>query len=385
MKRQSLAIYIMMLGTFSILSTEMGMIGILPQVAHYFNITIDQAGLFVSLFAIGSAVSGLILPLLFGRYNRKKVFTLSLLIFEIFTAVSAFTTDFYIALLCRVIISLFMPIYCGLSLTVAGEIVPKEEARDSISKVIMGVSAGMIIGVPITAYFASYFGYEIAMLWFTFVNLLALVATVVLFPSIPGKEQSYGSQVSEAKSMIFIVSVLGVIMLNCGQFLSYSYVSEFLQSVTHIINLDLTILLFLYGFTSIFGNWVGGKLLSSRPHITVILTPIFLSLIFVSLFLVGSSTIPTGILVIFWGLIAGIINNILQFWIVTAAPKAPEFANGIFLSMANIGVTIGTSIGGVIIVNQGTSFIFLGSIVVLMISLILFGARIKLEPSADNS
>ncbi|MGI6448160.1 MAG: hypothetical protein ACOX01_06060 [Methanobrevibacter boviskoreani] len=57
MKRQSLAIYIMMLGTFSILSTEMGMIGILPQVAHYFNITIDQAGLFVSLFAIGSAVN----------------------------------------------------------------------------------------------------------------------------------------------------------------------------------------------------------------------------------------------------------------------------------------------------------------------------------------
>ena len=46
-----------------------------------------------------------------------------------------------------------MPVYCGISLTVAGEIVPREEACDSISKVIIGVSAGMIIGVPITAYF----------------------------------------------------------------------------------------------------------------------------------------------------------------------------------------------------------------------------------------
>lgn len=373
-----------MLGTFSILSTEMGMIGILPQVAHYFNITIDQAGLFVSLFAIGTAISGLILPLIFSRYNRKKVFTLSLLMFVIFTAISAFTSNFYLALFCRVVISLFLPIYCGLSLTVAGEIVPKEEARDSVSKVIMGVSAGMIIGVPITAYFASYFGYKIAMLWFTFVNLLALIATVVWFPSIPGKEDSYMSQLSEAKSMIFIISVFGIIMLNCGQFLSYSYISEFLQSVTHIINLDLTILLFLYGIASIFGNWYGGKLLSKNPHITVILTPILLGLIFLSLFFLGELTIPTSILVIFWGLLAGIINDILQYWIVSAAPKAPDFANGIFLSMANIGVTIGTSIGGVLIVNLGTKFIFLGSIVVLIIALVFFGARIKLEPSSND-
>lgn len=41
MKKTDIAIYIMMLGTFSILSTEMGMIGILPQVAKYFSVTID--------------------------------------------------------------------------------------------------------------------------------------------------------------------------------------------------------------------------------------------------------------------------------------------------------------------------------------------------------
>lgn len=39
-----------------------------------------------------------------------------------------------------------MPVYCGISLTVAGEIVPREEARDSISKVIIGVSAGRLLG-----------------------------------------------------------------------------------------------------------------------------------------------------------------------------------------------------------------------------------------------
>lgn len=157
----------------------------------------------------------------------------------------------------------------------------------------------------------------------------------------------------------------------------YSYISEFLQSVTHIINLDLTILLFLYGITSLFGNWIGGKLLSTRPNITVQLTPIVLSLIFIGLFMMGSYAIPTTILVILWGFLGGVINNLLQYWIVSAAPRAPEFANGIFLSMANIGVTIGTSVGGLLIVNIGTSYIFIGSIVVLIIALILFTTRIR--------
>lgn len=146
MKKTDIAIYIMMLGTFSILNTEMGMIGILPQVAKYFSVTIDQAGLFVSLFAITVAISGLVLPLIFSNINRKKVFISSLAIFVIFTFISAFLTNFYLALICRIIIAIFMPVYCGISLTVAGEIVPREEARDSISKVIIGVSAGRLLG-----------------------------------------------------------------------------------------------------------------------------------------------------------------------------------------------------------------------------------------------
>ena len=44
----NLLILIMTIGTFGILSTELGVIGILPQIAQYFNIGINYAGLFVS-------------------------------------------------------------------------------------------------------------------------------------------------------------------------------------------------------------------------------------------------------------------------------------------------------------------------------------------------
>ena len=151
-----------MLGTFGVLSTEMGVVGILPQIAQYFNVDITQAGLFVSLFALTIAICGIFMPLVFSKFDRKKSFILVLAIFTIFSTVGAFVTDFNIALICRIIPAIFHPIYCGLALTVAAEIVEPEKAQDAVSKVIMGVSAGMIIGVPITTFVASNFGYQYA-------------------------------------------------------------------------------------------------------------------------------------------------------------------------------------------------------------------------------
>lgn len=75
MKHEKLIIYIMMLGTFGVLSTEMGVVGILPQIAQYFNVDITQAGLFVSLFALTIAICGIFMPLVFSNSIVKKFYT----------------------------------------------------------------------------------------------------------------------------------------------------------------------------------------------------------------------------------------------------------------------------------------------------------------------
>ena len=176
---------------------------------------------------------------------------------------------------------------------------------------------------------------------------------------------------------MFFISVIGVILLNCGMFLSYTYISEFLQGVTHIINLDLTITLFVYGIFSIIGNWAGGRLLAKTANKLVLTIPFFVSALFLILFFVGEYSIPTLICIPFWGLFAGIMNTILPYWIVSAVPQAPEFGNGVFLSMSNVGVTIGTSIGGWLIVSYATQYIFLGSIAVLILAFLAVALRVK--------
>ena len=375
MKNENLIIYIMMLGTFGVLSTEMGVVGILPQIAEYFNVNITQAGLFVSLFALTIAICGIFMPLVFSKFDRKKSFILVLAIFTIFSTIGAFVTDFNIALICRIIPAIFHPIYCGLALTVAAEIVEPEKAQDAVSKVIMGVSAGMIIGVPITTFVATNFGYQYAMIWFSIVTFIALIATIIFFPSLPGKEQTYGDQVSVAKTGIFIISTLGVIFLNAGMYTSYSYISEFLNAITNIFGSELSLVLFIYGIASIAGNWIGAKLLNSNVNRTVLSFPIIFSILLLGVFTFGFMKIPTIILIAVWGLLAGIGNDISQYWMVSAAPQAPEFANGIFLSMGNVGVTIGTTIAGAVVLSMGVQYVMLAAIAVLILDLILLFIR----------
>lgn len=375
MKRENLIIYVMMLGTFGVLSTEMGVVGILPQIAQYFNVDITQAGLFVSLFALTIAVCGIFMPLVFSKFDRKKSFILVLAVFTIFSTIGSFVTDFNIALICRVIPAIFHPIYCGLALTVAAEIVEPENAQNAVSKVIMGVSAGMIIGVPITTFVATNLGYQFAMLWFSLVTFVSLIATIILFPSLPGKEQSYGNQVKVATTGVFIISVLGVIFLNGGMYTAYSYISEFLNSVTNIFGTELSIVLFIYGVASIVGNWLGAKLLNNKAKLTVLIFPIVFSILMIGIFIFGGIRIPIIILMIFWGLLAGIGNDIAQYWMVSAAPDAPEFANGIFLSMGNVGVTLGTTIAGAVVAGIGVQYVMIAAIIVMAIDLILIFTR----------
>lgn len=270
MKRESIVIYILMLGTFAILATEMGVVGILPQISEYFNISIPQSSLFISLFSLGIVVSSLFSPLIFSKYNRRKCFIFVLLIFSVFTFLSVIVKDFGIALICRIIPAIVSPIYCGLALSVASEIVPKEESHSYIAKIFMSVSAGMIVVVPLTTFIASNFSYQLSMLWFAVVNIIALVFTVLFFPSIPGKDESYSFQISVAKNPKFIISVIGIILLDGGVFGVFSFISEFLRSISNIVDINLSIVLLIYGIFAVIGNWVGAKALHKNSNMTVL-------------------------------------------------------------------------------------------------------------------
>ena len=82
-----------------------------------------------------------------------------------------------------------------------------------------------------------------------------------------------------------------------------------------------------------------------------------------------------AIITLIWGILAGIGTNINQYWITSAAPEAPDFANGLFLSSANLGTTIGTAAGGLFISELGTQYVVLVGLLSLILGLVFILLR----------
>ncbi|HUC93490.1 MAG TPA: MFS transporter [Paenibacillus sp.] len=385
-ERNHLLVYILTLGVFGILNTEMGVIGILPLIADHYQVSISTAGLIVSLFALAVAVSGPILPLLFSGMNRKKVMLLVLGIFIAGNLVSAFTSNFTVLLIARVVPAFFHPVYVSLAFTVAAASVGKEVASKAVAKVFVGVSAGMVLGVPVSSMIATASSLAHAMLFFAAVTTVAFVATLLFVPSMPVAERlSYGTQLRVLRRSMTWLSIAGVIFMNGAVFGVYSYLAEYLKTVTNYTWNTISLMLFVYGAANIVGNMIAGKLLANHALRTVMSYPIAMLAVYIMLFIMGQFSVPMAFIILMWGILGGIGGNITQYWIVSAAPEAPEFANGIFLTSANLGTTIGAAVGGLFISGISTQYVVLGGILFLILSIATIYPRISMSGRLKNA
>jgi MFS transporter, DHA1 family, inner membrane transport protein len=370
-KNNHLLIFILAFGVFGILNTEMGVIGILPNIADHFQISISKAGWLVGSFALVVAAAGPTMPLLFSGINRKKVMLLVLGVFVVGNVVAIFASNFTVALIARAVPALFHPVYCSLAFSVAAASVSKEEAPKAVAKIFIGVSAGIVVGVPISSFIASTVSLQAAMTFFAVVNAIVFIATVWFVPSMPVKEKlSYGSQLSVLKNSTIWLSILAVIFLNGAVFGVYSYLADYLNTVTNLSPNTISILLFVYGAANIIGSMVAGKLLTKNAIKTVVIFPLAMGAVYILLFLFGQFSVPMMIMTLVWGILGGIGGNINQYWITSAAPEAPDFANGLFLTAANLGTTFGAAAGGLFIAEMGVQYVVLVGILSLIVGLV---------------
>lgn len=375
-KQSSLLILILTIGVFGIINTEMGVIGILPLIAEHFNVTVPQAGWVVSAFALVVAISGPTMPLLFSGVNRKRVMILTLSIFVISNIISIFTSSFAVLLVARIIPAIFHPIYVSMAFSVAASSVSKEEAPKAVSKIFIGVSAGMVLGVPVTTLIANESTFSMAMLFFAIVNMLVLIATIIFIPSLPVTHKlSYGSQLSVLKKSVTWNSILAVTFINGAMFGFFSYMSDFLKNITALVPMMISIMLFVYGGANIIGNILAGRLLAKTPIKTIIIIPFVMIAAYIALFLLSSLTIPVAIIILALGVLAGIASNNCQYMISNAAPEAPDFANGLFLTSANLGTAIGTAFCGVFISLYNTRYTIIGSLIFLVAGILFILLR----------
>ena len=381
----ALLVFILTAGVFGIINTEMGVIGILPLIAEHFHVTVPEAGWTVSIFALVVAISAPIMPLLFSGINRKKVMLLALGVFTLSNIISMLTSNFTLLLITRALPAFLHPVYVSMAFTVAAASVSKEKAPKAVAKVFIGVSAGMVLGVPVTSYIASEVSFTMGMMFFTVVNALVFVATILFIPSMPVKEKlSYGTQLNVLKKKIIWYSIIAVTLINGALFGFFSYMSDYLRTVTEVSYSVISVLLLIYGLANIIGNVIAGKQLATNPIRSMIFIPFALFTFYICIFILGEWLAAMAVIILILGILAGYGQNTMQYMITEAAPEAPDFANGLFLLSANLGTTVGAAACGAFITFFDTRYSVIGSLLFLAVSIIFVVLRIRTVQSSKT-
>lgn len=369
----------LMFGVFSLLTMELGAMGLTPIIAEAFGVSVSDAGWVVSIFALIVAFTAPVTPLLAAKYNPQKVMLVCLAVFTLSSLAAAFVSNFLLLLILRAIPAFFHPIYCALAFSTAANSVAPHESIKATSKIFMAISAGMTLGIPLATYIASLSSLEFTFIFFALLNALAFVATLffVKTPQNKAKIKSQKRQLYILAKPVIWLSIAAVIFSIGAMFGFYSYMSAFLLEVSKLNFALISFGLFVYGLSGVFGNYLAGKLLLNNPTKLLLALPCIMLVLYLLLFAFGSFGLLSLCILTILGVFAGILNSGTHFMLLEPAARAKEFANGLFISTANIGTTLGTIVCGLFISLEGMPFAVLGAVSFIILAFIVIYLRAK--------
>ncbi|MGN7758535.1 MFS transporter [Chryseobacterium sp. 22532] len=349
--------YIGCLGFIAVITTEFGVIGILPQIAEHYQIGVDKAGWLLSAFALIVALTGPFMTLLMSGFDRRKVMLAAIFIFLFAALVSSLSPPFWLLMLVRVLPAFLQPVYIATALSVAVSGADEKQANKLMGIIFIGVALAMVTTVPFATWLASVWIWESSFIIQSAVSMIALAVIYFLLPPMPVKEKkSYKSQLKILTQPTFLISTAMNFFMITAWFSTYSYFADYLNKVKGMDGPMISYMLFLFGIIGVFSNWIAGKMLSWDVSKT---TALFLSGTVIMPFLLyfsGDSLLANIISIAIWGFLYSPSFQNASTYMISSVPGSLEFANSLATSFGNLGVTLGTTLGGWMIVTKGAAY-----------------------------
>ncbi|WP_223559483.1 MFS transporter [Chryseobacterium lathyri] len=349
--------YIGCLGFIAVITSEFGVIGILPQIAEHYQIGIDKAGWLLSAFALIIALTGPFMTLLMSGFDRRKVMLAAISIFLFTALVSSLSPSFWLLMLVRVLPAFLQPVYIATALSVAVSGADEKQANKLMGIVFIGVALAMVTTVPFATWLASVWIWESSFIIQSAVSMIALAVIYFLLPPMPVKEKkSYKSQLKILTQPTFLISTAMNFFMITAWFSTYSYFADYLNKAKGMDGPMISYMLFLFGIIGVFSNWIAGKMLSWNVSKT---TALFLSGTVIMPFLLyfsGDSLLANIISIAIWGFLYSPSFQNASTYMISSVPGSLEFANSLATSFGNLGVTLGTTLGGWMIVTKGAAY-----------------------------
>lgn len=346
--------YMGCLGVIGIISTEFGIIGILPQIAQYYNINIGTAGYLLSGFALAIALTGPFMVLFVSKYDKKKVMMSALGLFLISNFLSCFSPPFWLLMILRILPTILHPAFFSMAIAAATQDVPQKDQMRLTSIIIGGIALAQVTVIPFTTFIASIYTWQLSYVIQGIVILVTFFVIYKYLPSMPYKEvKSFKNQLNILVRPTFIAGTALNLFLITAWFCSYSYFADYLSKAKGLSTQEISYMLLLFGVMGVISNFAAGRLLGKHMALTTSFFIIGTFLLPFAFEYIGDSISSIALVVGFWGIMYGPCFLIGVGYMVSAAPNAKEFANSLQTSFGNLGVSLGTATGGWFINHHG--------------------------------
>ncbi|SNS21449.1 MFS transporter, DHA1 family, inner membrane transport protein [Geodermatophilus pulveris] len=346
--RLPLVVYVLAVGTFLMLTTEFVVAGLLPEIAGDLQVSVAQAGLLITVFAVGMVVGAPTMALLTRRMPRRTTLVLALVVFAVGHLVVAVGSSFALLLAARFVTAFATGAFWAVASVAATRAAGPGSSARALGLVGAGGMLANVLGVPLGA-FAGQLSTWRGPFWALAALALAAVPLIARHVQRDDDEQQPVPLRSELGAMRSgrLWLVLAACATTTGGVLSvYSFISPLLTDRAGLAPSWVPLVLVGFGVGSLVGTVHGGRLGDARPHTTTIAVAASTTVVLLALCLLATHPLPTVLLVVLLGLLGLSANPVLSALAVRFAGVAPTLGVAMSVAAYDLGTAIGSGAAG---------------------------------------
>ena len=358
--------------------------GVLPAVGRDLGISVDTAGLLVAVFSLTYGVGAPFLSAFTSNIPRRNLLLSALLFFCLVNVMSALAPNFAILLFTRVLAGCGAALYSPTAYTVATTLAPPQKRGRALAIVIAGLTISTVVGVPLGTWIGQNLGWRTT---FGLVALLAGIAVTILFlvglPQIPASAViSLRARLAPIAQPPVLMALLPTLLWSVATFTVYTYITPFLQQITHVQTVDG--LLLIYGLGAVIGSWGGGYSVDRFGPIRPICVALIVLIVSLSILPITAVTfVGAAVTMFIWSLAGWSIFPSQQHRLLTLFPASANVILALNNSALYLGSAVGATVGGFVLSNIGVAALAVvgGSFAALALLMIIITTRTAVIPN----
>ncbi len=365
------AVYAMALCSFVLVASEFLPVSLLSPIAETLRPTEGQAGQAIAISGVFAVVTSLSFSVLLGRIDRRRVVLALIAMLIVSGAMVAFAPSYLIFMMGRALLGITIGGFWSMSAAIAIRLVPEESVGKALAIMSGGTALATALAAPMGSFLGSLIGWRGAFFCVVPVAVGALVWQASVLPKLPVAErQSARAMLGLLHSKAVLLGLFAVAMLFVGQFALFTYLRPFLEQVTHVSVVMLSVMLLIVGASGFVGTVVIGRFIVKRLFLILWLLPLAMALVAIGLALFGSSTIATALLLTVWGFAGTAAPVGWWTWLARTLPEDAEAGGGLMVAVVQLAITLGATVGGVVYDTVGAVPEFLSSAALLGVAAI---------------